>query len=161
MSAVNRNFISFKYTETEDKKNHNIHLWRIHKHMIDKHNEIIINGDFRVLIDFPLRLPKLLIFRPDEDYEDDCEFDLISAFPRANGFTRGEILNILSRTYKNIYKEEKLTATKDLHELSKIPYKKFETNGIHGIYDYLITDLKINGMIYNDKYDYWKLFVSG
>lgn len=166
MNKLNaKKFVTFKYSNQLT----GVPIWRINKNLIFNPNEVLVHDTFRVVIDFPLKFPKLYIFEPrsqDEDYSENIEFDIISSLPRPNNFTRLEILNLISRTYKNIYKEEKNTAT--LSIASNIPggisggakNKRPETNGIHSIYDYEITQLNINGMLYCPNQDYWKLFMQ-
>ena len=166
MSQSSKRFISFRYSDTKN----GIPLWRIHKDKIYNPNEVVVVDDFRVVIDYPLRFPKLFIFNvesKDDDYSSSIDFDVISSFPHTNEFTRTEILNIISRTYKMIYKEEKNTSTLIINENSQIPRlvpakgKRQESNGVYGLHSYHLTDLKISGMIYVPTYDYWKLFIKG
>lgn len=170
---MSKRFVSFKYSNQTG-----VSLWRIHRNKINNPDEVVVENDFRVVIDFPFRFPRLFIFNADNEeyYSNSIDFDVISAFPHITGFTRDKVLNILSRTYKNIYKEEKATMTNisPTSEINMSPTripilptsniqknKRIETNGIYGIHSYDLIDLKINGMIYVPSYDYWKLFVEG
>lgn len=167
----NKKFIGFRYLQIDQKNptTNGVHLWRVCKNKIENPNELIIHSNFRVVIDYPLRFPKLFIFEPFElsDYNSEKadDFDLLSAITPINGFSRFEILNILSQTYKNIYKEEKSTMTAIInnhceHNKVNMRANNVETNGVHSIYDQELTRLSLNGMIYNNQFDYWKLFVS-
>ncbi len=146
------NYISFSYYNKAP-----IFIWKIHDDRVEKGAEIIDdNLELRLLINYPLNLPKLFIYTKSESKE------------IINGWTRNEVLNIISRTYKQIYKEELNTATiKHTRDRSfsvdNKPTSEIrpETNGIHGLHTYYLTELYITEMIYDFKKDYWHVCVSG
>ena len=101
---------------------------------------------------------------------------------KTDGWTRNEVLNIISRTYKNIYREEMKTATMGLDvtrqrsasdecffprspattaPATTAPATRAETNGIHAIHTYNLSDLYITEIIFDFKKDYWRVGVSG
>jgi hypothetical protein len=154
------NYISFLYNNKTP-----IFIWKISNEHIVKGDEIVEESDeLRLLIDFPLKLPKLYIYSKKLTY---------GLEEKTDGWTRNEVLNIISRTYKNIYREEMKTATMGLDVTRQrsasdecffprspaIP--RAETNGIHAIHTYNLSDLYITEIIFDFKKDYWRVGVSG
>lgn len=133
------NYISFSYNNKSS-----VFIWKVHSDHIHKGSEIIDDGnELRLMINFPLNLPKLFIFHKDDQ----------------KGWTRGEVLNIISRTYKQIYKDELSTST--INDNKSITDTRPETNGVHGLHTYYLTELFITEMIYDFKKDYWLVCLSG
>lgn len=133
------NYISFAY---KDKLP--IFIWKINNDKLLRPNEILEDSSqIRILFDFPFRLPKLMIHAKQENEQ--------------KGWTRLEILTIISRTYKQFYKEEVRTMTVDQKKLEFHP--RIETNGIHGIYDHDISSIVIKEMMFDFNKDYWRLGV--
>jgi hypothetical protein len=158
------NYISFSYNNKTP-----IFIWKISNEHVVKGNEIVEESDeLRLLIDFPLKLPKLFIYSKKLTY---------GLEEKSDGWTRNEVLNIISRTYKNIYREEMKTATlgSDITRQFSVSDGCFsprspaiapatpraETNGIHHIHTYNLSDLYITEIIFDFKKDYWRVGVSG
>jgi hypothetical protein len=163
------NYISFLYNNKTP-----IFIWKISNEHVVKGNEIVEESDeLRLLIDFPLKLPKLFIYSKKLTY---------GLEEKSDGWTRNEVLNIISRTYKNIYREEMKTATlgSDTTRQRSVSdgcfspresaistpaiapaIRRAETNGIHHIHTYNLSDLYITEIIFDFKKDYWRVGVSG
>lgn len=148
------NYISFSYNNKIP-----IFIWKISNEYVVKGDEIVEESDeLRLLIDFPLKLPKLYIYSKKLTY---------GLEEKTDGWSRNEVLSIISRTYKNIYKEEMKTTTMGLNfstfdkSLSPQTSIRTETNGIHHIHTYNLSDLYITEIIFDFKKDYWRVGVSG
>lgn len=134
------NYVSFVYKDKSP-----IFIWKINNEKLSRADEILEDANqIRILFDFPFRLPKLMIYEKQENEQ--------------KGWSRLEILTLISRTYKQFYKDEVRTITTDQKKLEFHP--RIETNGIHGIYGHNISELQIKEMIFDFSKDYWRLGVT-
>jgi hypothetical protein len=101
--------------------------------LMNKDEIVLIANEAILLIDYPLNNP--------------VEIEIKSE--KSDGFTRGELIKLISREYNRIYKEEEESSqvkTIPLEEREDL-INRNETNGKYGIWGHDIDDLDLSAII--------------
>ena len=112
----------------------------IEQFKIDRGNNKILPKSIRILYDYPLKYPEII-----KHYSKD-------------GFSKLDIMVLVSDDYRNIYKEEREDIGETPNESGML--NKKNSHGRHGIWGHSIGELILHSIRYNKTKKYYELGID-